>query len=360
MNYNFFLFPLAAFFSSLIILPFLRKAAIRIQLVDKPNSRKVHHQSVPLVGGIGVVLSTTVALLPLMVLKTDILPLASLVFGSLVFLVMGVLDDKMDIKASLKLAVQLLVAHYIYASGIRLESFYGVFGIYEIPAMVQYMLTIVIITGVVNAFNLMDGIDGLASGLAIVSMLVFAVLAFVTSNTFLGILFLTMSGSLAGFLRFNFSNTKKIFMGDAGSLVLGFILVVSAIVLLQSAGNTGAIKFVMPGVMGVLLLPVIDSLRVYRRRMKSGKSPFRPDKTHLHHLVLQLGMKHKRATFFIVSLALGIIVLSFITSFALGITLTLAFSLLIYFAVAQLLHLNSEIIRWRTKIIEMEKGHYDK
>lgn len=358
MNYNFFLFPLAAFLSSLIILPFLRKAAIRIQLVDKPNSRKVHHQSVPLAGGIGVVLSAFVAMLPLMVLKTEIQPLTSLVLGSLVFLVMGILDDKMDIKASLKLAVQLLVAHYIYTSGIRVESFYGIFGVYEIPAMVQYVLTITIITGVVNAFNLMDGIDGLASGLAIVSMLVFAMLAFVTANTFLGILFLSMSGALAGFLRFNFSKSKKIFMGDAGSLVLGFILVVSAIVLLQSAGNSGTIKIVMPGVMGVLILPVIDSLRVYRRRMKSGKSPFRPDKTHLHHLVLQLGLKHKTASLFIISLALGIIALSFITSSTLGITITLVVSLLIYFVFAQVLHLNSEIIRWKTRIIEMEKDNY--
>ncbi len=357
MKYEMLYFPLAALILSLFIIPLLRKIAFRIRLIDKPNYRKVHHNHIPLVGGLGVALTTSIALLPALKMGIDFRPVAGILFGAAVLLIIGVFDDKMDVRASLKLLVQLLLAHYIYTSGIRIDSFYGILGVYEIPELAQYLLTIIIITGVVNAFNLMDGIDGLASGLAIISLVVFSLIAFRLGNAALGLLLITITGSLFGFLRFNFSRKHKIFMGDAGSLLLGFILVVSAVSLLQSAGNTSHILIVAPAVFGILLVPVFDSLRVFRRRMKDGKSPFAPDKTHLHHLVLGFGVKHKTASIFIITMVALIMTVSFLASYTLGITLAFAFSLLLYYVVARLLQLNKGITDWKAKILEIEKYH---
>lgn len=357
MKYEMLIFPLAAFILSLIFIPLLRRIAFKIQLVDKPNTRKVHQNYIPLVGGISLAFTAAVVLLPALAMDIDFRPVTEIVYGAAILLVMGVFDDKMDIRASIKLVIQLLLAHYIFASGIRIDSFYGVFGVNEIPEFAQYLLTVIIITGVVNAFNLMDGIDGLASGLAIVSLLVFALLAFILGNSALGLLLMTLTGSLFGFLRFNFSKKHKIFMGDAGSLLLGFVLVVSAVSLLQAAGNTNYIRIVAPAVFGLLLVPVFDSLRVYRRRMKDGNSPFKPDKTHLHHLVLSFGVKHKTASIIIIAMVAIILTMSFLASFMLGITLATSFSLLLYYLVARVLQLNKGITDWKAKIMEIEKYH---
>jgi UDP-GlcNAc:undecaprenyl-phosphate GlcNAc-1-phosphate transferase len=357
MKYQLLFFPIAALILSLFIIPLLRSIAFKIQLVDKPNFRKVHHNHIPLVGGLGLAITTAFALLPSLMMGINFYPIAAILVGAIVMLVMGVLDDKMDIRASLKLLIQLILAHYIYANGIRIDSFYGIMGINEIPEFAAYFLTIIIITGVVNAFNLMDGIDGLASGLAIVSLIVFSQIAFFLDNSALGLLLITLTGSLIGFLRFNFSKKSKIFMGDAGSLLLGFVLVVSAISLLQSAGNTSYIRLAAPAVFGILLVPVIDSLRVYRRRMKEGKSPFSPDKTHIHHLVLGFGVKHKTASIIIVTMVVMIMIVSFLASYTLGITLAIGFSLLFYYIVARVLQINKGIADWKAKIIEIEKRH---
>ncbi len=355
MNIFYIITPLAAFVFALVLTPAIRAVAIRINLVDKPNARKVHTNPVPLVGGIAVFLSALLALLLAMTQSDFLIEHKTLLLGSFVLLVMGVIDDKIDLRASLKLVVQLLIAHFVYAQGIKIDSFFGVLGIYEIPEMAKYFLTIVVITGVVNAFNLMDGIDGLAAGLAITAFLAFAGLAFLTGMNGLAIIFIAFAGALIGFLRFNFSKSKKIFMGDAGSLALGFIIIVSAIMLLQASESTKYINLVIPGVIGILIVPVFDSLRVYRRRIKKGKSPFDADKTHFHHLVLQLGFKHKWATILIVFIVILIFIIGIISNSTLGITITLSTLLLLFIIFSSILQHNSNLSYWKTKLKEMEE-----
>ncbi len=348
--------PLVGFVFVLLFIPALRLIAIRINLVDKPNARKVHTTPVPLVGGMGVFFAAMIALL-LAVSSWDVLSeFKNMLLGSFILLVMGVIDDKVDLRATLKLVVQLLLAHFVYAQGIKIDSLYGIMGINELPEMVSYVLTIVVITGVVNAFNLMDGIDGLIAGLAIASFLAYSVLAILIDNSGLAIIFLAFAGALVGFLRYNLSKTKKVFMGDAGSLALGYIVVVSAIIILQSGKDTGSMGILIPGVVGILMLPVFDSLRVYRRRIKSGKSPFQADKTHFHHLVLQLGLKHKWASAFIVLIVILIFAVGMLSNSALGITLTLVTLLLMFIIISSILQHNSNMNAWRDKIQAMEKG----
>lgn len=345
-----------SFLLSVTIIPILRKIAYKVNLTDKPNNRKVHATPIPLVGGIAITSTTFLSLLITLPPNSFMGYLYSIIIGAGILLVIGVMDDKYDIRASYKLAIQFCLAYFVYSNGIKLEGFYGLFGIYEIPEAFQFILTLVVIVGTTNAFNLTDGIDGLAAGLALIACVVFTGLALLFNIKELVVLSLAIMGSLLGFLRFNFSAKRKIFMGDAGSLVLGFVLVVLGILLIQKANSTSHITLTMGAVIGVLALPVLDSLRVYYRRIKVGNSPFKADKTHLHHLVLKLGVHHKAATsiiLFIVLANIGIItVLSPFISMELGILISLLF---FCFAV-YLFGINETLITWKDKIKNMEQA----
>lgn len=338
----------------LIITPLLRKIAIQINLVDKPNMRKIHNQNTPLIGGISIWIASIITMLITIQGWQDFLKIKWLWIGGTILLLVGIIDDKNDIRASLKLAVQLLLAHFSFIQGIKITSMYGILGIYEIPAEMQYVLTIIVITGVINAFNLMDGIDGLVAGLAIIGLIVFSWLAWITNNQSLMIFYFSLIGALIGFLKYNFSKTKKIFMGDAGSLFLGFVFVVSAIILIQSAQKIEKTSIVVPSIIGVLFLPVFDSLRVYRARIKQGKSPFKADKTHFHHLVLSLGLGHKMATILIVFILCILLIISLMIGNLGNFTLMLVSMLFFFWVSSKILEINAQIVEWQEKIKKIE------
>ena len=354
MKSLYFITPIAAFIFTFLIIPPLRRIAIYIGLVDKPNHRKVHTNPVPLIGGIGIFLATTLALSLVVPFNKDLLIYKNTFIGVVILLIVGVLDDRFDLRASLKLAVQLLLAHAIFSQGIKLESLNGLFGIYELPDVIQYFLTIIIITGVVNAFNLMDGIDGLAAGMAILGFGIFTILALVNEQHFAATIFLTFIGALLAFLRYNLSHHKKIFMGDAGSLIIGFILVVSGIDLIQRAQSTPNLTTVTLGVISVLFVPVFDAFRVFRRRIKAGKSPFQADKTHLHHLILLTGLKHKMASFFIVTLTTIIAIIGFLSFQFAGLTISITMMLFVFFVITTALQFNEKLTYWKDFILQME------
>ncbi|MEY3240110.1 MAG: hypothetical protein RIR11_1548 [Bacteroidota bacterium] len=347
--------PLVALVWVLIATPATRTIAVKLRLTDQPNARKVHSQPIPLVGGILIFAATLLSLLIQVAWVSDWNTMYVLFNGSLLLLITGVIDDKIDVRATYKLAIQIALAWFVYASGIHIESLYGLFGIYAIPTYVQGLLTMLIIVGVVNAFNLTDGIDGLAGGLALIGLIAYSLLACYLGKYDLLVLFLALSGALVGFLRFNFSQANKIFMGDAGSLFLGYIMVVSGIVLLQTAENTANNSVTVATVIGVLALPVIDSLRVYRGRIKAGYSPFRADRTHFHHLVLSLGVKHHVATAFIVFAALCILGFTVIFGSLFSLTITLILLLLLFSIISSILNLNMSVNTWRNKIRILEE-----
>ncbi|MCE1156203.1 MAG: undecaprenyl/decaprenyl-phosphate alpha-N-acetylglucosaminyl 1-phosphate transferase [Bacteroidales bacterium] len=337
MSYLLLTIPLLAAALAFVMIPLIRKLALGTGLVDLPNSRKVHQKAVPLVGGIAVFLASNLAMLVAYFFEPSVKEIESHFILALVLLAVGIIDDHRDLSALLKLGIQLVLAHFVFMAGIRIDSFYGFFGVYELAPWIQYGITLLVIAGVVNAFNLMDGIDGLAAAMAIVAMSAFTVIAFITSQLVLALVFLAFIGSLIVFLFYNFSTDKKIFMGDAGSLVLGFILVVSAIQLLQKADAHPRMNLVLISVVAVLLLPVLDSIRVFRQRIKAGKSPFAPDKTHLHHLVLSLGMKHCIATITIVGISLLHVVVGYVIQLVAGPTVALLAMVLLYIVTLSLL-----------------------
>lgn len=354
MNATYLLSPLLAFLLFVLLIPFFRKVAFRFQLTDRPNHRKIHQTSVPLVGGIVVFISSGITLALSQIINKELLDLKNIVIGMFLLLIMGILDDKYDIRASLKLSIQLILSHFVFSHGIRIESLYGIFGINELPFYAQYVLTIIVITGVVNAFNLMDGLDGLAGGLAILSFLIMAVVAFLSKQFYLALILVTYVGSLVGFLLFNLSNERKIFMGDAGSLSIGFLLITSCIKLFQATSTAPHLPALKIGIISVLIVPVFDALRVFRKRIKAGKSPFDADKTHLHHLFLSIGIKHKLAAVIILSIAATITCTGYIVFALTGITISISFMLILFYSVTSLLNFHNKINQWRNHIKKIE------
>jgi len=336
-------------------MPIVRKIAVKISLVDKPNVRKVHKVPVPLVGGILIVMSSMGSLLIFPEIWDIDRKYYVLLVCSLVLLVVGVIDDKIDLRWSIKFGVQLALAWFLFDSGIRIESMFGIFGINELPLTAQYFMTLIVIVGVANAFNLMDGIDGLAAGLAVLGLSAFAIVAFLNNNQFLVLFYLSFIGGLIGFLRFNLASKNKIFMGDSGSLVLGFILVSSGILLIQEANYTSNSPVTFAVIVGVLALPVADSLRVYRRRLKNGNSPFKADKTHFHHMVLYLGIKHKLASLFIIFISLLLIVMSLVLGTLFSLTFMIIINLVVFVIISEILSLNKNINIWKKKIKDLER-----
>ncbi len=351
----YFVVPLISLVLVMVLTPIVRKIAIKINLVDIPNFRKVHNVPVPLVGGILIATSSLISLL----IFSDVWEIEkkyySLLFCSLILLVLGIIDDKKDLRWTIKFSIQIILAWILFDSGIKIESMFGIFGINELPLTAQYLLTLTVIVGVVNAFNLMDGIDGLVAGLAILGLTAFTVIAFLNNNQFLALLYLSLIGALLGFLRFNLSSNKKIFMGDSGALVLGFILVSSGILLIQNANNTPVFSVTFATIVGVLALPVADSLRVYRRRLKNGTSPFKADKMHFHHMVLYLGLKHKRASFLIVFISFSLIIISLVLGTLFSMTFMLIINLTVFIIISEILFLNRKMNIWRKKIKKLER-----
>lgn len=345
---------ITTFLISYILIPIIRKMAIKINLVDKPNARKVHTNSVPLVGGIAIFISTSIALSLMLPFNMDFFSNMNIYFAVTTLLIVGVIDDKFDLRASLKLAIQLVLAHFIIIQGIKIESLQGLFGVYVMSDWMQYLLTLIVITGVVNAFNLMDGIDGLAAGLSILGFVIYTIIALLTNQYTLALIFISYIGGLLAFLKYNLSKNQKVFMGDAGSLIMGFILVVAGISMIQTAQNSSLISIVTLEVVSVLIIPVFDALRVFRKRIKSGKSPFSADKTHLHHLILSAGAKHKSATLSIIAIMALILIIGFVSYQLIGLTLSISLMLLLFYLITSMLQFHNHLNVWKNRIHKIE------
>lgn len=292
--------PLAAFVAallvSLILIPFIIRLSIRFNLVDKPNERKVHKVPVSRLGGVGIIAGTLVTA-PLWFLEGDVSLMIHLLAGLLILVALGIADDLKELSPKIKFAGQTIAALIIAHGGLLIDSLYGIFGIYEIPVVIQYILTVFIVVGIINAFNLIDGIDGLAGGLALIDMTGFFILFMVSGNAGASLVAAGCAGALLGFLKNNY-HPARIFMGDTGSMSLGFLLSAAGIMALTgSRGDLPHFNYSETAIMvfSIFILPVYDTLRVFAGRILNRKSPFSPDKTHIHHLLMKTGFNHPRS-----------------------------------------------------------------
>ena len=289
--------------SSLVLTPLLRRAAQRLGWVDTPlDARRVHTLPVPRVGGVAVFCSVALALaaLPLVDnLVTDLVgqsrreAVAVLLSSTLVF-AFGVYDDLVGgTKAKWKFLAQGLAALVLFALGVRIQAVtVPLVGSFEIPLVLSLLFTIVWVVGISNAFNLIDGLDGLATGAALFASLVMAAVSLVNGRPLVTVISLALVGALTGFLRYNF-NPASIFLGDSGALFTGFLLAALSVTGTQKASTAVAVAIPLMA----FALPVIDTGFAIARRFISGQPLFEGDREHIHHKLLELGWSQRRVAF---------------------------------------------------------------
>lgn len=341
---------------SLIVIPALQQVANKLGLIDKPNGRKVHAKPIPVIGGLAIGFTIILALFISPLFQMAVSKYAIVLTSSFLLMIVGILDDKINLRASHRLIIQMLCAYAIAASGIRLTSFYGILGISQFGVFAQYAITVFLICGVVNAFNLIDGIDGLAGMMSLLGLGLFGYLAWLLENYVLLVMIAVLLGSVGGFLKYNLSK-KKIFLGDGGSLLLGFVMVTMGIELIEltAANKSMDVSDAIAVVFGVFLVPVLDSLRVYYTRLKNGFSPFRADKSHIHHLFLYFDISHKTISTVIAIAAFTLVTTLLVVYKLFGLSSAIIVVSSLFISTMALIAATKNLGEWRNKISELEK-----
>ncbi|MGF1547643.1 MAG: glycosyltransferase family 4 protein [Thiotrichales bacterium] len=295
---------------SMALVPPVIWFAYRYNFVDQPNQRKVHKKPVPRVGGLAMFIAALAAFL----LLHPFTPLLTGYWiGVIIIVVVGVLDDRFDLNYRIKFAAQ--ISAIVLAIGIgdvRVETFPFVLTDVGVPAPLGYALALFFILTVTNAVNLSDGLDGLAGGVALLSLLVMVLMAFQSGSSPIAFLGLALAGSIFGFLMFN-SHPARLFMGDTGSQFIGFSLGFMALHLTHHASEiyAPALPLLLVG------LPLIDLLLVMARRVLKGRPLFAPDRNHLHHRLMNVGLNHYVAVFFIYAMQVIIVASAYLSRFSL-------------------------------------------
>ncbi len=298
MRTYFALFSIATF-ASLVLSPLIRRLCERFQVLDVPaDSRRIHQRATPRLGGIAIFLSVMLALssIPLVsnLLTQSLQTYTSTIFmilvpSTLVFL-LGVYDDVRGTNAVVKFIGLGMIAALFFAMGGRIEALGIPFmGTIQFPPVVSFLITVLWLVGISNAFNLIDGMDGLASGAALFASIVIFVVAVASGNPLMIVVALVVSGALTGFLRYNF-NPASIFLGDSGALFVGFLLAALSIVSAQKA--TTAVAVITP--LLAFGLPVVDTSVTMVRRMISRRPIFEGDGEHIHHMMLARGLSQRQ------------------------------------------------------------------
>ncbi len=323
---------LVSFIIGLCFMPLVIDIAKKRNFVVKPNKRTSHEGVIPNIGGINIFISflSTVFLFTYGIISE----LQFTIVGLFIILIIGFVDDLIAIKPTWKLLGELASAFFlIVVSDVRLSHLHGFLGINELSIGWSYLLSFFVFVVIINALNLIDGVDGLASGLGILYCLFFAVYFSLTANINMAISAYAMSGSLFVFFLYNvFGGRRKIFMGDSGSLLLGYMITLYVFDFCE----LNAYKCI-PGIFQmsaapavticVLSVPLFDTMRVMLTRIKKGVSPFHPDKNHIHHLLLKTGLKHRQVTFVLLGVSICFIALGIIgRQWNIGILILVAFS----------------------------------
>lgn len=300
---------LVAILSAHWIHPRLVRIALDKNIVDNPNARKLQRRPTPVLGGIAVFFGSVIGL-GCASITCDCSELFIVVVAMMIMLYTGTMDDILDLSPALRFLIEIgTVLLLIFVGGYTLNDFHGLWGLNQIPQGVAIPLTVFAAVGIINAINLIDGVDGLSSGYCILTSLLFGVMFWYVGDRTMCMLAVVAAGSLIPFFFHNvFGKSSKMFIGDGGTLVMGIVMSVFVIRILRhgsmsevyDAVNIGLVPFTL----AVLSVPVFDTLCVMTTRILKRKSPFHPDKTHLHHMFIRLGCSHAATT-------LAILILNF-------------------------------------------------
>lgn len=287
-----------AFLITFLTIPAIIIIAEQKKLYDIPDARKLHTKPIASLGGVGIFGGFFLASLLLISIKDH--PEFQYFFAAATAIFfLGIKDDILILSATKKFIIQLLSAGIIiHFGGLRIESMHGIFGLYALPELISIAVSYISIIVVVNAFNLIDGVDGLAGSLGLMTMSLFGIYFFVNGQSAYALFAFAMAGSLVAFLLFNY-NPARIFMGDSGSLLLGLVnavLVMKFIAVADNPATTYPLQSAVAIGFSILMVPLADTLRVFSIRIFKGRSPFSPDRNHIHHLLLDKGLSPKYVT----------------------------------------------------------------
>ena len=301
---------ITAFVITYVAIPKVIFFAEKLRLLDEAGIRASHKGSTPIFGGIAIFSGIIFSLL----FWADIENIQYLLVSILIVFFVGVIDDLLVLSPFKKIVGQVIATSIIIFLGdLKIDNMHGVLGIYDLPIWIGVLFTIFVVIVITNAFNLIDGVDGLAAGVGIISSFSFGIIAVLMEQSEMAIISFTLVGALLGFLKYNLY-PAKIFMGDTGSLVVGMILSILAINSIRYGLVTESIKLINKGpLLAIVLLaiPLFDSLRVFVVRIFKGKHPLSPGREHIHHTLLDLGFGHKKTSFILYFSSISIIVFSY-------------------------------------------------
>jgi UDP-N-acetylmuramyl pentapeptide phosphotransferase/UDP-N-acetylglucosamine-1-phosphate transferase len=301
-----------SFAITFLAIPVIIFVAEKKKLYDVPDERKIHATPIPSLGGLGIFAGFVMA--SLLTISFSTAPeFQYFIAASLVIFFLGLKDDILDISAVKKFIGQVLAAFLIiYKGGVQIRSMHGFLGIYDLPEMMSLLLTYFTVIVVINSFNLIDGVDGLAGSLGLMTTIVLGIYFYKSDLIPYSILSFALAGSLAAFLIFNFQ-PAKIFMGDTGSLLIGLLTAILVIKFINVASTNSIIPVSASPAIGfsILMIPLLDTLRVFGIRIFNRRSPFSPDRNHVHHILLDKGLSHRTVTLVLVSVNLLFIFLAF-------------------------------------------------
>jgi len=303
------------------------------RLFDKPDERKVHKKEISRLGGVAFVPALMISVSLVIGLRYYLhqpIPMISeinfitefmfLLSSSFILFFVGLTDDLVGVSYKTKFGVQIISATLIAFTGLVPTTLFGLFGIHEISPFITGLLVIIIIVFIINAYNLIDGVDGLCSGLSSVALIALGAWFTYIEGYIYAMIAMGMLGVLLAFFYYNISSKRlKIFMGDTGSLTLGLLISFLALKFLQTATTYAPISessFIqnihspLAIIIGLLFIPIFDTLRVFTGRIMHRKSPFAPDKTHIHHKMLALGLTHIQSTITLIACQIGFVLLN--------------------------------------------------
>ncbi len=307
-----------AFLITFFSIPVIIEVAKDKKLFDVPGERKVHNVVIPTLGGLGIfagfIFATLIGVPP-----SAVSVLQYFMAAIMIIFFMGIKDDILILTATKKFVGQLIAAGIIIKfGGIEINNLHGIFGIHSLPSTAAFLISLFTIVVITNSFNLIDGVDGLAGSLGLLTSLIFGIYFYYSGQTLYAIMALSLAGSLAGFLIYNFS-PARIFMGDTGSLLIGLITSILVIKFINVASDPSSlIPIASSPALGfaILIVPLFDTLRVVSFRIVNRRSPFWPDRNHIHHLLLDIGFSHKSIALTCVFTNIVFIFIAYILRFA--------------------------------------------
>ena len=347
---------IVSFVITYLSVPSIVNVARQKKFFDEPSRRKSHKLQTPTLGGIAIFAGFTISA-GSFINYSHVPSLQYILVACIMIFFIGMKDDILAIAPLKKLIGQIIAALVLIIPGnLYFSSVHGLWGVYHISIAFSLILTLFVIIVVINSFNLIDGVDGLATSIGILATTFFGTWFFISGNIEYSLISAAMLGTLLGFFKYNvFGKKNKIFMGDTGSLIVGLIMAVQVIMFNEkNIGFTSAfsIKSAPAVSIAVLIIPLFDTLRVFVIRMLRGRSPFIADKNHLHHCLLKLGFSHGQTTLIIVfanlcfiTLALALQNLGIAWLMAVIVTISIILSFFIEYLVKSNGHSVSEDVR---------------